>query len=334
MRPLRIIIFGYGTMGRLSARYAHEKGAEIVAVYMRSTAGKDLSAPEINGAEICTPEVPFEKHEADLVLVTHATSIEALNEPARMAAEAGLDVLTIAEDAFEPFYRDGEIGRCRELDALFRMHGKTMVSVGVQDSFWYAQPMAFLSSAQKIERLRGRNTCDLSLFGTAGAHSHGLGLTPEEFIAGGHDKVQKGRGVFEVALRPLARGLGRRIVDSKVENLPVLAEDDLNLPHVGVSIRKGRTRGHAEKVTFTLDNGTILEGEFHMCYMPEGETPYNEWVIEGVPSMNMRSDNFRGDIITCAALVNRIPDVFAAEPGFLSVDQLPAARFYDAFVRN
>lgn len=333
MRPLRIIIFGYGTMGRLSARYAREKGAEIAAIYMRNTTGKDFSAPEIQGAEICTPDVPFERHQADLVLITHATSIEALYYPAKMAAEAGLDVLTIAEDAFEPFYQDDEVTRCRELDALFRMHGKTIVSVGVQDSFWYAQPMAFLSSAQKVERLRGRNTCDLSLFGTAGGHSHALGLTPDEFVAGGHHEAHEGRGIFEVALRPLARGLGRRVVDSKIVNLPILADGDLDLPDVGVSIKNGTTRGHAERVTFTLDNGTILEGEFHMCYMPKGETPYNEWVLEGVPSMNMRSDNFHGDIITCAALVNRIPDVLVAKPGFLAVDELPAARFYDTFAR-
>ena len=333
MRPLRIIVYGYGTMGRLSARYAHEKGAEIAAVYVRNVAGKDFSAPEISKAEICTPDVPFEKFQADLVLITHATSIEALYEPAKKAAQAGLDVLTIAEDAFEPFYQDESIATCRELDALFRMHGKTMVSVGVQDAFWYAQPMAFLSATQKIDCLRGRNTCDLSLFGTAGAHSHNIGLTPEEFIAGGHDKAGDGRGIFEVALRPLARGLGRRIVDSKVVNLPILADEDLELPEVGISIAKGKTRGHAEKVTFTLDDGMILEGEFHMCYMPKGETPYNEWVLEGVPSMNMRSDNFHGDIITCAALVNRVPDVLAAKPGFLSVDELPVARFYDSFAR-
>lgn len=333
MKPIRIIVYGLGTMGRLSAAYAHGKGAEIVAVYMRNTAGKDFSAPELAGARICTPDVPFETHEADLVLITHCTTIDALYEPAAKAAKAGLDVLTIAEDAFEPFYRDQEIERCRELDALFRAHGRTMVSVGVQDSFWYSQPMSFLSAAQEVRRLAGRNTCDLSLFGTAGAHSHGIGLTPEEFQAGGHAEPSGGRGIFEVALRPLVRGLGLRVVASTRVNLPVLAEEDIDIPEQGISIRKGTTRGHAEKVVFTLSNGAVAEGEFHMCYMHKGETPYNEWVIEGTPSMNMRTDNFHGDVITCAALVNRIPDVLAAPAGFLSVDQLAPARHYTTLAR-
>ncbi len=328
MKPLRVIVYGLGTMGRLSAAYAHAKGARIVAVYMRNTAGKDFSAPELAGAEICTPDVPFEKHDADVMMITHCTTIDDLHDSASRAARAGLDVVTIAEDAFEPFYPDAEITRCRELDALFRSHGKTMVSVGVQDSFWYAQPMAFMSCAQEVRRLTGRNTCDLSLFGTAGSHSHAIGLTAEEFEAGGHSKPGEGRGIFEVALRPLVRGLGLRVTGTTVEQLPVLAEEDIEIPELGVSIRKGTTRGHAEKVVFTLDNGMIAEGEFHMCYMHKGETPYNEWRIEGTPTMNMRSDDFHGDIITCAALVNRIPDVIAAAPGFLSVDQLPAARYY------
>jgi len=331
VRPIRIIIYGLGTMGRLSAAYAHGKGAEIVAVYLRTTTGKDFSAPELASAAICTPEVPFETHQADVILVTHGTTIAQLHEPAARAARAGLDVLTIAEDAFEPFYPDAEAAQCRELDALFRVHGKSMISVGVQDSFWYAQPMAFLSCAQNVRRLIGRNTCDLSLFGTAGTHGHGIGLTPAEFEAGGHAEPGEGRGIFEVALRPLVRGLGLRVVSSVRRNLPVLADEDIDLPRQGLFIAKGTARGHAEHVVFTLSNGMVAEGEFHMCYMHKGETPYNEWVIEGTPSMNMRSDNFHGDVITSAAVVNRIPDVLAAPAGFLSVDQLPPARHYTRF---
>ena len=192
VRPIRIIIYGLGTMGRLSAAYAHGKGAEIVAVYLRTTTGKDFSAPELASAAICTPEVPFETHQADVILVTHGTTIAQLHEPAARAARAGLDVLTIAEDASEPFYPDAEAAQCRELDALFRVHGKSMISVGVQDSFWYAQPMAFLSCAQNVRRLIGRNTCDLSLFGTAGTHGHGIGLAIDELpvIAGKTDWLQ------------------------------------------------------------------------------------------------------------------------------------------------
>lgn len=331
MRPLRVIVYGLGTMGRLSARYAHEKGAEIVAVYMRTTAGKDFSAPELANAAICTPDIPFETHQADVLLITHATTIEAIAEPAAMAARAGLNVVAIAEDAFEPFYPDGEFARCHELDALFRAHGKTMVSVGVQDSFWYAQPMAFMSSAQEVKQLTGRNTCDLALFGSAVSHHDNIGITAEEFHARGFDKPGEGRGIFEVALRPLVRGLGQRVVKSEVTKLPLIAETDIDLPEIGVSIRKGTTRGDIEKVVFTLGNGMVIAGEFHMCYMPAGEAPYNEWIIEGTPSMNMRSDNFIGDIITCAALVNRIPDTMVAPAGFLSVDQLPTARYYDRF---
>lgn len=331
MKPIRAIVYGLGTMGRMTVKYLREKDVEVVAAYVRTIKGKDFSAPELEGVEICQPHVPFEKFGADVVFMTHCTTLADLYEPAMQAAKAGLDVLTIAEDAFEPFYLDDATPVARELDAAFRSHGVTLASVGVQDAFWFAQPLSFLTAVQRADRIIGRNICDLSMFGTAGQHGGAIGITPEEFVAGGHDKVGDTRGIFEVALRPLVRALGRTVVSTKVTQEPVIAEVDMEFPKQGVSIRKGTTRGHMERVVFELDGGMIAEGQFIMTYLPEGESAFNEWVVEGLPSMNMRTDNFHGDVITCAALVNRLRDVLDAPAGFLSVDQLPQPRYFHSF---
>ena len=71
-----------------------------------------------------------------------------------------------------------------------------------------------------------------------------------------------------------------------------------------------------------------------VAILVQGETAFNEWVVEGLPSMNMRTDNFLGDIITPASLVNRVRDTLDAEPGFLSVDQLPQARYFPTLARR
>ncbi len=329
MSATRIIIYGAGMMGQLAARFATEKGAEIVAFYRRSPVNPEkLQGHPFAHVPHCTPDIPFGTHKANLVLMTHCSTIADLYEPAAAAARAGLDVLTIAEHAYEPFYDDHELERCRTLDALFREHGKSIVSVGVQDSFWFSQPMAFLSAAQKVKQLIGRCTADLSLFGYADKAPAYIGISPEAFHEGGHHQVAQQRGTFEVALRPLIRALGLQITSLKRENRPVMAEEDISLPQHGIHIRAGTTRGRAEIATFTLSNGTEISGEFHRCYMHTGEQPYNEWLLEGLPTMNMRTDRFQGDAITCASLVNRIPDIRAARPGFLSVADLGPARFY------
>jgi len=207
-------------------------------------------------------------------------------------------------------------------------------SVGVQDTFWFAQPLSFLASVQRLDRIIGRNICDLSAFGSAGQHAGQMGLTADEFHAQGHGAVSDHRGIFEVALRPLCRALGLAVLSTKVTNEPVLAEADMPVARLGRTIRKGTTCGMMERVVFELQGGVVAEGQFIMRFLPEGEGAFNEWVVEGLPGMNMRTDNFHGDVITCASLVNRVRDVMDAEPGFLSVDQLRAPRYQPALARR
>nr|WP_246748818.1 hypothetical protein [Rhizobium setariae] len=333
MRPIRAIVYGLGSVGRVTVRYLQEKNVEVVAAYVRTIEGKDFSAPELSGVEICQPHVPFEKFGADIVLMTHCSHLADLYEPAVRAAKAGLDVVTIAEDAFEPFYIDHETPVARELDAIFRANGKTLVSVGVQDTFWYAQPLSFLASVQRVDRLIGKNICDLGAFGSVGGHGDQIGLTKDEFYAGGHDKPSGHRGIFEVALRPLVRAMGLGIKSTKVDNEPILAERDMPHARTERPIKAGTTCGFMERVVFELEDGVTAEGQFIMQHLPEGATAFNEWIVEGVPNMNMRTDNFLGDVITPASLVNRVRDTMDAEPGFLSVDQLKPARYFPTLAR-
>ncbi len=334
LRPIRAILYGLGSVGRVTTKYLKEKDVEVVAAYVRTIEGKDFSAPELQGVEICQPNVPFEKFGADIVVMTHCTHLADLYEPAVKAAKAGLDVVTIAEDAFEPFYIDHETPVARELDAIFRSHGKTLVSVGVQDTFWYAQPLSFLASVQKIDRLIGRNICDLGAFGTVGGHGEQIGITREEFYARGYDAPHGHRGIFEVALRPLVRALGLDIKSTKTVNEPVIAERDMPNAKTDRPIKAGTTCGFMERVVFELEGGIVAEGQFIMQHLPDGATAFNEWIVEGVPSMNLRTDNFLGDVITPASLVNRVRDTLDAEPGFLSVDQLPQARYFPSLARR
>lgn len=334
LKPIRAIVYGLGSVGRVTTRYLHEKGVEVVAAYVRTIEGKDFSAPELAGVEICQPHISFEKFGADIVLMTHCTRLADLYEPAIKAAKAGLNVVTIAEDAFDPFFYDDDTPLARELDTAFRAAGKTLVSVGVQDTFWFAQPLAFLSSVQKADRLVGRNICDLGAFGTVGSHDEEIGLTPEAFRAKGFGQAAGHRGIFDVALRPLVRALGLTVRSVRTEVEPVLAETDM--PHAKTSrpILAGTTCGSMEKVVMELEGGLVIEGQFIMQHLLEGGTAFNEWIVEGTPSMNMRTDNFLGDIITPASLVNRVRDTLDAAPGFLSVEQLKPARYFPVLHRS
>jgi 4-hydroxy-tetrahydrodipicolinate reductase len=54
----------------------------------------------------------------------------------------------------------------------------------------------------------------------------------------------------------------------------------------------------------------------------------NEWLITGEPAeLRLFNDRVPTPLTTCAQVVNRIPDVINAEPGFTTVDQLPKLRY-------
>lgn len=328
MRPIRAIVYGLGMMGRLSAKFLRERDVEVVAGYVRTTAGKDFSAPELAGTEICLPDVPFEKFGADVALITHQTTLKELYEPAMRAAKAGLDVVTIAEDAFDPFYVDEDLHLAHELDAAFRSHGRTLVSVGVQDTFWFAQPLAFSAAMNRIDRITGRNIADWSAFGERAVGNHPVNLTAEEFTQKVTGEPHGGRGIFTTGLRPLLRALRLEIEDVSTSLEPIMAESEMTFPRFNLTIAKGKTRGFMERTRIKLKGGMIADGEFIMTFLPEGQKSFNEWVFEGSPTMNMRTDNFAGDVVTAASLVNRVRDAMDARPGFLGCDQLGIARHW------
>lgn len=328
-KPVRAILYGFGHVGRPAADYLVEKGVEIAAVYMRNPEGRDLSAPALAGAAICRPDVPFDRFDADILVMMNGSRIDYIYEPAMQAAGFGLDVLTIAEDAFEPFFPDETLLRAKELDEAFRKAGKTLLSCGVQDVLWFGKPMALLSAVQRIDRVIGRCVLDLgSINAEAGGFNEKIGLSAEEFTEAADIGKGHGRGVFEVALRPLIRALGLDVQEIARGIDPVMASEDM--PYSGCSrpILKGTTCGSVERVTFLLSDGVIAEGQFIMKYLRPGEPAFNEWEVRGLPSMTVRMDSFKGEEVTPAAIANRIADVLAAPPGFLSVDQLPPARYH------
>ena len=321
----RVIIYGLGSVGRLAARIAHQKGAEIVAVYVRNPSTKDFSGEDLARAQVCTPEVPFDSVVADVLVMTHASRIPEIHPVALRAARAGLNVVSVSNEGYDPFAPSPDLGLMEELDAAFRAAGKSFLACGVQDAFWYCQPLGLSLAAGRIDSILGECTADMGLFGPAATDKVPLGLTPAEFAEQGHD-VPKGHGIFEVAMRPLLRSLG--LTETGVRRLvrPHLTDRELVLKS-GRVLATGTTRGFVDTTIFATAQRIDVIGNFYVTFLYPGETATNRWLIDGAARIDMVTTDFPGDDITAAVVVNRIPDVIAARPGVLCVDELPEGRY-------
>jgi 4-hydroxy-tetrahydrodipicolinate reductase len=73
-----------------------------------------------------------------------------------------------------------------------------------------------------------------------------------------------------------------------------------------------------------------VEAQFRI--LREGERESIEWLIQGDPPVRMSIDPPSSQLTTATQLVNRLPDVVAARPGYVTLDQLPPLRYHRSLV--
>ncbi len=78
--------------------------------------------------------------------------------------------------------------------------------------------------------------------------------------------------------------------------------------------------------TETAEGITIETQCIGKVYAPD-EFDRNEWTLYGEPDVTITVDRPDTVKLTCANLVNRIPALIDAEPGYVSTDQMPNNRF-------
>jgi 2,4-diaminopentanoate dehydrogenase len=64
----------------------------------------------------------------------------------------------------------------------------------------------------------------------------------------------------------------------------------------------------------------------------EGETDSNAWEVRGKPTVRILSDHLATHYTTCGTLLNRIPQLLAAEPGYSTIASLPQLRYQQSHV--
>jgi 4-hydroxy-tetrahydrodipicolinate reductase len=80
-------------------------------------------------------------------------------------------------------------------------------------------------------------------------------------------------------------------------------------------------------VTTVTEQGPVIVTECIGKVYAEGETDRNDWVIEGEPKTVVNIACPATVELTCATVVNRIPDLIQAPAGFYTTDKMPRAKY-------
>jgi len=105
-------------------------------------------------------------------------------------------------------------------------------------------------------------------------------------------------------------------------------------PHRGLrsetlkmTIPAGHATGISAVVTTVTEEGIVIEGQcIGKVYAP-GEFDQNVWTIQGAPDTEVIINRPATVSLTCATIVNRIADLIAAAPGFITSEKMPTNSF-------
>jgi 2,4-diaminopentanoate dehydrogenase len=331
MRRIKAVVYGVGAMNSIATRLMLEKGVDIVGALARSPekVGRDLG--EVAGLGYQTgvvvendPDRVLSTRQADIAVIAVASYMSDMYEHLRRCAEHGVNAVTISEEALYPW--NTAPMQTAELDRLARRNGVTITGTGHQDVYWVNIVTMLLATAHRIETVTGRASWNVDDFGPEVTKDQRVDTTVEDFetwLAEADRPPSFGRNT----LGALVDDLSVTVAAVESSTRPEVAGQPVASSALGVTVKPGRVIGFTDIDTVRTHEGITLTFEMTgRLYMP-GEADVNDWTVTGEPELHLSNPAVPTGMTTVTQLVNRIPDVINAPPGFITMEKLPRPRY-------
>jgi len=116
-------------------------------------------------------------------------------------------------------------------------------------------------------------------------------------------------------------GLTTKTITESVK--PIILDHALPCKAFNKDIPAGDVTGLDNTIVIETVEGILFKATQTAKVYEKGEQDINEWIIKGEPTIHMRNDNPPTLLGTSSQIVNRIPDVINARPGYVTIDELP-----------
>jgi len=328
---IRVIQYGCGKMGKVFLRYLYEKGAEIVgAIDLNpALAGKDVGEVAGLGFRLNVPvrsdaENVFKECDADVCVIATMSLMTDVYDPFELAARHGVNAISTCEEAFYPWNTSPAL--TNKLDKLAKENNCTLAGSGYQDVFWGNLITTLAGATHNITKIEGSSSYNVEDYGIALAQVHGAGLSPEEF----EQKIAKNDSLPSYmwnANQWLCSQLGWSIKSMEQKLIPLFHDEDVHSSTLNMTIKAGNALGMSAVVTTITNQGPVLVTQCIGKVYPEGEVDTNLWTIYGEPNTTVKIEQPATVELTCATIVNRIPQLLMAPAGFYTTDKWDPAKY-------
>ena len=344
---VKVVQFGTGKMAKYTMRYVYEKGGEVVGAIDVNPAviGKDIG--EIIGCENKNVKVTsFEDAEEmlkqvkpDICVVETMSLLKDLEGPFMLCAKLGINAISTCEEAFFPWNSNPNL--TKKIDELAKQTGCTITGSGYQDIYWGQLITSIAGSTQKITKIKGSTSYNVEDYGIALANAHGAGLTLDEFdkqvaIVDKISDEERNKIIQSGDYLPsymwntngwLCEKLGLTIKSQTQVTVPTTNKEDIYSSTLGMTVKAGDATGMSAVVTTETEEGITIESECIGKVYSKEDYDKNEWTVYGEPNTTITVARPSTVELTCATIVNRIPDVINAEPGYVTTDKLGDLQF-------
>ena len=347
MNKIKVVQYGCGKMSIYTMKYALEQGMEIVGAIDRNpnVVGKDIG--EIIGCEnknitvtnVNDAEKLLKKVNPDICIITTMSLIKDVKDALMLCAKLGINAITTCEEAFYPMNSSPVL--TKEIDEIAKKTNCTITGSGYQDAFWGNLITTLAGATHNITKIKGSSSYNVEDYGIALAKAHGAGLTLEEFdekIAS-VDRIsneERQRIIESGDYQPsymwnvngwLCDKLGLTVKTQTQKCVPTTYKEDINSDTLKMTVKTGMATGMSAVVTTETEEGITIETEcIGKVYGPD-EYDSNKWTIYGEPDTNLVIDKPQTVELTCATIVNRIPDVLKSKPGFIPTSQMGELKY-------
>ncbi len=343
MAKLRIAQYGCGKMAKYTMRYVYEKGGEIVAAFdvNPEIIGKDIGeimggpAKGVKVRDAAEADAVLASLKPDACIITTMSLMRDIRDALLVCAKNGVNAITTNEEAIFPMNSSPSL--TREVDALAKKTGCTISGSGYQDVFWGNLIATLAGAMHKINTIRGSSSYNVEDYGIALAKAHGTGLNLADFekeiaAADNISPAERQKLIDQGEFLPsymwnvngwLAERLGLTVKSQVQKCVPQTYDKELHSETLGMTIPAGHATGMSAVVITETEEGVTLETEcVGKVYAPE-EFDRNDWTLYGEPDTQVIINCPATVELTCATIVNRIPDLINAAPGYVTTDLMP-----------
>lgn len=329
--PIRVVLVGLGPIGAAVGRQLDaRKGFQLVGTVDIDPAkvGKDAGDVLELGRRLRVRVADrigetLTATRADVAVLCTSSELERVLPQLEEILKRRVPIVTTTEEAAYAVPKNRRV--VRRLDEVARKAKVAVVGTGVNPGFVMdALPIALTAVCERVDRIAVQRVQDARMRRLPFQRKIGAGLTAELFQRGVENGTLRHVG-FSASIQMIADAMGWKLERVTDEVAPKVASRAIESEFLTVA--PGQVTGIVQ------DGAGYVGGErritLHLeAYLGAPES-FDSVLIEGSPRVHSRiAGGVHGDVATASMVVNSIPALLEAAPGFRTMRDLRLPSFY------